>query len=188
MKVQVVDDALLGATLARAKTSPRQRINHNFHSAPEDNPHRMLNAFVRGTYCPPHRHLTPPKAESFCGAARRAGGIRFRRCWCVDINLRYWARRLPRGRYSPRRLHSVAPVSEVAVCFEVKPGPYDVATDKEFAPWAPGEGQPGADAYLARLMASVPISADRCSSWDDPTFCHPSPQSRVSPCRLSTGG
>jgi len=51
--------------------------------------------------------------------------------------------------------HTVACLSETAVCFEVKPGPYDVATDKEFAPWAPREGDPDAPAYLARLIAAL---------------------------------
>ena len=37
------------------------------------------------------------------------------------------------------------------VIFEVKPGPYDAATDKEFAPWAPPEGDPRAHAYLIQL-------------------------------------
>jgi len=46
-------------------------------------------------------------------------------------------------------------MSPHAVCYEVKPGPYDAATDKEFAPWAPREGDPGALEYLRLLVERV---------------------------------
>jgi hypothetical protein len=38
------------------------------------------------------------------------------------------------------------------VCFEVKPGPWERATDKEFAEWAPAESDPAAAEYLRRLL------------------------------------
>jgi len=56
---------------------------------------------------------------------------------------------------APGLWHTGAAVTETAVCFEVKPGPYDVATDKEFAPWAPTEGDPAAAAYLDELMRGL---------------------------------
>jgi cupin fold WbuC family metalloprotein len=40
-------------------------MNYNFHQSAEENPHRFLNVLLKGTYVRPHRHLTPPKAESF---------------------------------------------------------------------------------------------------------------------------
>ena len=52
--------------------------------------------------------------------------------------------------------HTLAPLSEIAVCFEVKPGPYDALTDKEFAPWAFAEQSPDAAAYLGGLLAELP--------------------------------
>ena len=63
--VQLIDDALLDATLARARAAPRGRINHNFHSELAANPSRFLNAWTRGSYAAPHRHLLVPKPESF---------------------------------------------------------------------------------------------------------------------------
>jgi hypothetical protein len=44
-------------------------------------------------------------------------------------------------------------LSDHVVCFEVKPGPYSAANDKDFAPWAPREGDTGAATYLAALLA-----------------------------------
>ena len=53
----------------------------------------------------------------------------------------------------PGLWHSIAALTPVAVCYEVKPGPWDPATDKEFAPWAPEEGSDAASQYLATLLA-----------------------------------
>lgn len=49
--------------------------------------------------------------------------------------------------------HTLAVLTPHAVCYEVKPGPYSAANDKDFAPWAPREGDPGAPQFLARLLA-----------------------------------
>jgi cupin fold WbuC family metalloprotein len=153
--VQLIDDALLDATLARALTAPRGRINHNFHPDLASNPHRFLNAWTRGSYAAPHRHLAVPKPESFLvlrGALALfvfddAGKVTERhllgRNGVVGIDL------------APGLWHTVAAVTDTAICFEVKAGPYDAATDKEFAPWAPREGDPAAADYLARLLASL---------------------------------
>jgi hypothetical protein len=49
----------------------------------------------------------------------------------------------------------MAVLTDHVVCFEVKPGPYSTANDKDFAPWAPGEGGPTAAAYLDMLVSTV---------------------------------
>jgi len=153
--VQLIDEALLEATLARAATSPRGRINHNFHPDLADNPHRFLNAWTRGSYAAPHRHLQVPKPESFVMLRGElalfvfddAGGVTERyllgRDGVLGVDL------------APGLWHTVAALTDTAVCFEVKAGPYDAATDKEFAPWAPREGEPGAAEYLSRLLAAL---------------------------------
>ena len=51
--------------------------------------------------------------------------------------------------------HTVVALSEVVVCFEVKPGPFAPMTDKEFASWAPAEGDPRAVEYLEGLAAKA---------------------------------
>jgi cupin fold WbuC family metalloprotein len=153
--VQLIDDALMDATLTRAAASPRGRINHNFHPDMASNPHRFLNAWTRGSYAAPHRHLQVPKPESFIvlrgelalfvfddrGEVTDRFVLGRNGVWGIDLAPGLW--------------HTVTALTETAVCFEVKAGPYDAATDKEFAPWAPGEGEPGAAEYLARLVALV---------------------------------
>lgn len=156
MSVQILDDALIARVLERARASERRRTNHNFHPGPGDNPHRFLNAMLQGTYVRPHRHRDPPKSESFLVlegsvavfvfddegrvVARHdlgAGGVRG-----IDLSPGVW--------------HSLVVLSEHAVLFEVKPGPWDPATDKEMAPWAPAEGDPAAGAFVQSLLAHLP--------------------------------
>jgi cupin fold WbuC family metalloprotein len=51
--------------------------------------------------------------------------------------------------------HTIAVLTDHVVCFEVEPGRYVVAIDKDFAPWAPREGDPRAAAYRDLLVSSV---------------------------------
>ncbi len=152
--IQLMDAALFTTLIHRARLSPRLRTNHNFHRSMEDNPHRFLNVMARGTYIAPHRHRDPPKTESFVvlegevafftfdDAGRITGThVLGRDAIGVDIEPGVW--------------HTVGVLTAHAVCFEVKPGPYSAANDKDFAPWAPREGDSHAGAYLERLVISV---------------------------------
>ena len=59
----IIDTQLLDKVSSEAKSSPRLRMNYNFHQLLEDKCHRMLNAVEPGTVVPIHRH--PTKDESF---------------------------------------------------------------------------------------------------------------------------
>jgi cupin fold WbuC family metalloprotein len=154
--VQLIDEALIEATLVEARSSPRLRTTHNFHASHADGFHRFLNAWVRGTYAAPHRHIAVPKPEAVMVLRGELACFVFDADGAVIQSVVLGRD----GRYgidlAPGVWHTLAPVSAEAVCFEVKPGPWDPQTDKEFAPWAPREGEPGAQAYLAELMAALP--------------------------------
>ena len=75
--IQLITTELFAEVEAKAAASPRLRMNHNFHSGPEDNPHRMLNVLLRGTYVRPHRHVTPPKSEAFLPLTGQVGIVCF---------------------------------------------------------------------------------------------------------------
>ena len=59
----IIDKSLLDQVSSQAKSSPRLRMNYNFHQSLEDKCHRMLNAVEPGTVVPIHKH--PTKDESF---------------------------------------------------------------------------------------------------------------------------
>jgi cupin fold WbuC family metalloprotein len=151
-RIQLFDSELFNQLLDKAHHSPRLRTNHNFHVSMEDNPHRFLNVMLKGTYITPHRHRDPPKAESFLvlsgelafftfDDSGRIAGVHVlgRNPIGIDIQPGVW--------------HTLAVLSEHAICFEVKPGPYSAMNDKDFATWAPREGDPRASEYLARLIS-----------------------------------
>lgn len=155
-EVKLISGSLFNAVAALAGASPRLRMNYNFHSDPADNPHRLLNVLLRGTYIRPHRHLAPPKSELFLVLEGIADVIifddhgaiaeRYRlgeesledRLWGVDISPGVW--------------HTILPRTARVVCFEAKPGPWVPASDKEFASWSPAENDPDAAAAYCRSL------------------------------------
>jgi cupin fold WbuC family metalloprotein len=153
-RIQLLDTALFPALVERARRSPRLRTNHNFHGGMGENPHRFLNVMIRGTYIAPHRHLDPPKTEAFLILEGEVAFITFDDSGSI-AGAHILGGSIMGIDVAPGVWHSVAVLSPHAVCYEVKPGPYSQATDKDFAPWAPHEGDPAAFAYLARLVAAA---------------------------------
>lgn len=155
--VVVISPELMAQVEAEARGSTRRRKNFNFHTSDADNPHRFLNVLVKGSYVQPHRHRDPGKAESFVILSGRVAVFLFddrgavTGCYVIGEN--------PSMGVGidllPGVWHCVTALTEVAACFEVKPGPWDPATDKEFAPWAPAEGDPESAAYLANLVGKT---------------------------------
>ena len=152
--IQLLDSALFESLLHRARQSPRLRVNHNFHARMEDNPHRFLNVMIQGTYIAPHRHLDPPKSESFLVLAGEIAFFTF-----DDAGRIASAHLLGRDAVGidlePGVWHTMTPLTPHAICYEVKPGPYLAANDKDFAPWAPREGDPAVAAYLQALLTAA---------------------------------
>jgi cupin fold WbuC family metalloprotein len=153
--VQLVNSALFASLITRARQSPRLRINHNFHASMEDNPHRFLNVMIQGTYVTPHRHFNPPKSESFLVLEGRIALFTFHDGGAID-RVQVLGGDPIGADLAPGVWHTLAVLTPHAVCYEVKPGPYSAANDKDFAPWAPREGDPGAADYLAGLIAKAP--------------------------------
>jgi cupin fold WbuC family metalloprotein len=154
-----LDQALSEEVLARARVSPRRRANHCFHH-PADRLQRMVNAALRGSYFAPHRHKDPPKLEIFTILSGRVMVITFnddgeileRALLSRDAadagGPAAWQVEIPPGTW-----HTVAVLSDEAVLYEVIDGYFDAKTHKQFAPWAPSEGDPrAAQAYLEELL------------------------------------
>ncbi|HQR53077.1 MAG TPA: WbuC family cupin fold metalloprotein [Burkholderiales bacterium] len=147
-----IDTALLDHASGLAAASPRGRRNLNFHRMEADASHRLLNAIEPGSYIRPHRHLDAAKDETLVVVRGRIGAIVFDEAGsvadtavlvaggdCCGINL-------PHGTY-----HTVLALEPKTVFFESKAGPYRPLDASEFAAWAPAEGAPEAQAYLATL-------------------------------------
>jgi len=153
-RIQLVDPAMFPDLIERAVRSPRLRTNHNFHDSAQDNPHRFLNVLVRGTYIAPHRHRDPPKSESFLALEGQVACFLFDDRGSVTA-IHVLGRDAVGIDIPPGVWHTLAVLTPHAVCYEVKPGPYSAITDKDFAPWAPREGDPGAPSYLEALISGL---------------------------------
>jgi cupin fold WbuC family metalloprotein len=159
--MQIVDSARLAAVSAKARTSPRLRMNDNLH-AMEDPIHRLLNATEPGTYVQPHRHASPAKTETLCVLAGRGAVILFDEGGAVT-------RTIVLSPTGPARVvevpaaafHTLVALAPGTVWFEVKAGPYAAPPREDLAAWAPEPGSPGAAAYLDRLVRLCDTPAGR---------------------------
>ncbi len=148
----LIDDSLIEAAIARSRKSTRRRIILPLHSESGESLHRMLNALQPGTYIRPHRHQTPPKAESLLLLRGSIGFLVFDEVGEVTQSVVLSANSARLGiDCRPGTFHTFVALQPDTVVFEVKPGPYDHAGDKDFAPWAPDEWSREAQAYLREL-------------------------------------
>lgn len=139
-EIQIIDHALFESLKTKALQSDRKRTNFNFHSL-EEVYQRFLNVLTKTTYISPHRHKNDPKPESFIILEGEIGFLIFNEDGSIREAHKLSALGPKRGiDIQPGVWHSLICLSEVAVCFEGKSGPYDPTVDKEFHPNYPLEG------------------------------------------------
>jgi cupin fold WbuC family metalloprotein len=155
--VTVIGQAQVAEAIALSRQSPRGRIIRPYHPAANDPLHRMLNVVQPHSYIQPHRHAAPPKAESIIVLQGAIGCVIFSDSGAVEQTHVLGAGRSAFGiDIHAGVFHTFFALEADTVLFEVKPGPYEKASDKDFAPWAPKEGASEAKAYLAQLMRLAP--------------------------------
>ncbi len=150
----ILGNQIFDELTAEARRSPRRRKNLNLHPSDDFPAHRFLNAMEPDSYVRPHRHVPPHRDETTTVLRGRFGLLLFDHkgnvttkallgvgCDAMGVNV-------PPGTY-----HVLISLEAGSVLMEAKAGPYDAATDKDWAPWAPAEGDPAAAAYLAKLRA-----------------------------------
>ena len=147
-----IDNTILDSTTNKAKQAARRRMNHNFHPVLEDPLQRMLNAMEPGTYIQPHKHEDPDKTEVFMVLRGRIMVVEYNDngeivdCELLDANNGKYGAEIP-----ARTWHSIISLEPGSVAFEIKDGPYNPIDDKNFASWAPKEGEPDVENYLNRI-------------------------------------
>lgn len=153
-----IDARLLDAVSAKAQVSERKRTNFNFHSHYADPINRMLNAMEPGTYARPHKHEAPDKREVFIVLRGRLVVVFYDDEGTIvdqvllDAAQGSWGVEIP-----PRVWHSVLALETGSVVYEIKDGPYEPMTDKDFAPWAPAEGDPNCAAYMQSILEKLKL-------------------------------
>lgn len=136
-----LSDEMIMQGLKASRESERKRIILPIHRKQEAEVQRMINFLQPGTYLRPHKHPLPHASESL---VLMNGSIRF---YTFDEEGVVLSKNEINSKpvpgvldIEPQVWHSFIVLEEDTVLFECKKGPYDVETDKTFAPWSPEEG------------------------------------------------
>lgn len=147
--------------LNQSRESGRKRMTQRIHKGDDAAVHKMFNALQPGTYIPPHRHLNTAKSETVLVISGALLYVEFEE----DGTVKHHALVQPGteifGMYIlPHIYHTFIALKPDTLIFEVKDGPYEHDSDKDFPDWAPPEGTPEAEPYLLELVKMLAEKAN----------------------------
>lgn len=148
-----LDPALIVDLCARSRQSARLRAHHNLHPTLADPIQRVVMAVQPGSYVRPHRHRDGIW-ELFALLRGRVALLMFDHAGRVIDRTELAPGGTSGAQFPPRVWHALAALEPDTVLMEVKPGPYVAETDKEFAAWAPAEGDAAAAELAWRLAGA----------------------------------
>jgi len=142
----------------KARCTTRKRQNFTFHKSDNDTLQRMLNALEPESYTHPHKHENPDKREVFLILKGRVLVVEFNPTGKIVDHIILNEKGKNKGvEFPPGSWHTLISLEKGSVVYELKDGPYDKKSDKTFAPWAPNEGQPGADTFNEKILKQLHI-------------------------------
>lgn len=154
MAKQLFDEDYFLRLEHKANESPRRRSNANIHASETEDIQRLFITINPDSYVRPHRHCQAGKWECFLIIKGAMSFLIFDDSGTCIERYELDASGEKRGLEIPENTwHVAVPTDSAATFFEVKPGPYEVLSDKDFAPWAPEEFHPDCQRVLARLKA-----------------------------------
>ncbi|AFZ30081.1 hypothetical protein Glo7428_1519 [Gloeocapsa sp. PCC 7428] len=138
-----VTQDLLDDIAQKARSSPRLRQNYNFHELGEK-VQRFINVLQPGTYVRPHRHRRDAGVngfEFFLVLQGELGMIIMDENGEILNQERVGASSGTRGvELAEGTYHTLVALTPDTIVLELKEGPYDPSTDKEFLESFPAEG------------------------------------------------
>ena len=150
-----LDAAALAEGVRASRESPRRRIMLSMNRSETEGVQRMINFIQRDSFLRAHRHPMPECVECLAMLQGAMGFLTFDNAGniltshhlvagdpascMVDIEQGVW--------------HTLVPLSDDIVLLEIKRGPYDAKTDKQFAEWCPREETPEAAEWLKMMQA-----------------------------------
>ncbi|MCF6240399.1 MAG: WbuC family cupin fold metalloprotein [Bacteroidales bacterium] len=142
--------------IVKAQNSVRRRTIYNFHKELSDTLQRMLNVMNKDTYVQPHKHENPDKREAFIILKGKVLVIEFDNSGnLVDYILLSREHENYGCEIAPGTWHTIICLEDNSIIYEVKDGPYVQETDKQFADWAPEEGNKTCLDYNAKLIQNL---------------------------------
>ena len=132
-----INNTLLEQVNQQALDSDRHRSIFRFHQH-EEPVQRMINAIEPDSYVVPHKHEDPDKVEAFIILRGKAAVLCFDdNGTVIDWVLLDQAGGTPGVEIQPRTWHCLLALEPGTALYEVIEGPYENASHKTFASWAP---------------------------------------------------
>lgn len=143
LPIKRLNQDLLDSIAAQSRTNARQRQNYDFHQL-DERVQRFLNVLQPGTYVRPHCHRRAPDVngfEFFLVLQGAIGMLILNEQGEILHTERITADRQTRGiELAEGTIHTLVALEPNTVMLEIKEGPYDRASDKEFLEQFPAEG------------------------------------------------
>ena len=161
--LQRLDQDLFDRVAREALEAQRLRMNHNLHQ-PSDMVQRFINVLQPGTYVRPHRHLRDQEGagfECFLVLQGAVGLVLLDPHGRVLQVERLDANGPLRGiELAENQPHTLVALNNDTVIFELKQGPYQPNSDKDFLAGFPLENTPEAEAQERRWRDLFSSSGD----------------------------
>ena len=157
--MKLINNQLLDEVTARAKVSPRLRMNYNFHKELDEPVNRLLNALEPDTYLRPHRHCNPDKNEIFILLRGKVVVFLFDdEGRITDTILMDPLNGCYGGEIPPGIWHGLLVLESGSVIYEVKEGPFTPLTPENMASWSPPvEDTEKVKDYLEKLKKYIEL-------------------------------
>ena len=157
-----MDSSLIKSLLMTDLFNKRGRAHHNFHDSYEAQCQILVNVISCDSYIRPHRHLTAKKKEYLFALEGAFALLEFNNKLDI-INVRYFSSEKHSSREStaygvcvePSTWHTVISLFPTSTLLEVKEGPFDPQSAKEFLLCTPEESSADAQIYLDYLKSEL---------------------------------
>lgn len=153
--VKKINKAVLAHVVEQAQNAPRRRKNYNYHPTFDDPINRMLNAVEPGSYVQPHKHENPDKREVFLLLKGKMAVVFFDNDGNINDHIILDNKENFGVEIPPAVWHTIIALESGTVVYEIKNGPYSVTDDKNFANWAPKEGDAKCEEYLSKILMKI---------------------------------
>ncbi len=156
-----ITNELISNISKKAAACGRKRTNYNFHKSYDAVIQRLLNAAELGTYIQPHKHENPDKEEIFIMLRGKVVIVEFNsKGKIIDHTILDEKGGAKAVEIPPRTWHTFITLRPGSVLYEVKQGPYQKLTDKNFAAWAPKEGSPEAQEFIKDTLKKLRLKEE----------------------------
>ena len=150
---------LIDKVVEQARSSPRLRMNYNFHPEHSDPVQRMLNVLEPWTYIRPHKHIA--KEECFVLLRGKALAITFNDDGSIsDHTILSQEAGVLGIEFDENTYHMVTSLETGTAVYELKEGPYEPHSEGNSAPWAPKEGTAEVKGFLTNVFEQIGIRVD----------------------------